>query len=83
MKKIKDMIVDLIVENNLQFEFFKILQDIKIGEMNREIDYIYNEGFWDFTFDLGFDCETATNEKMFEAIYNELWEVAQRFLGDK
>lgn len=83
MKRIKDMVVDLIVENNLQDKFFKILQDIKSGEMNRDIDESYNDGFWDFTFNLGFDCETATNEKMFEAIYNELWEIAEKVLGDK
>ena len=83
MRKIKDMIVDLIVENNLQVEFFKILQDIKSGEMNREIDESYNEGFWDFTYDLGFTCDTKANETMFEAIYNELWETAEKVLGDK
>jgi hypothetical protein len=82
MKKIKYMIVDLIVENNLQVEFFKILQDIKGGEMNRDIDEVYNDGFWDFTFDLGFDCDTSENEKMFEAIYNQLWEIAEKVLGE-
>jgi hypothetical protein len=76
------MIVDLIVENNLQVEFFKILQDIKVGEMNRDIDEVYNDGFWDFTFDLGFDCDTSENEKMFEAIYNQLWEIAEKVLGE-
>ena len=82
MRKIKYMIVDLIVENNLQVEFFKILQDIKGGEMNRDIDEVYNDGFWDFTFDLGFDCDTSENEKMFEAIYNQLWEIAEKVLGE-
>jgi hypothetical protein len=82
VKKIKYMIVDLIVENNLQVEFFKILQDIKVGEMNRDIDELYNSGFWDFTFDLGFNCDTSENEKMFEAIYNQLWEIAEKVLGE-
>jgi hypothetical protein len=83
MRKIKDMIVDLIVENNLQFKFFKILQDIKVGELDRDYDESYADGFWDFTYDLGFTCDTKENEIMFEAIYNQLWETAEKVLGDK
>jgi hypothetical protein len=83
MKKINYMLIDLIVDYQLQFEFFKILQDIKLGEMSRDIDESYKDGFWDFTYSLGFDCDTKTNETMFEAIYNQLWEIAEKMLGDK
>jgi hypothetical protein len=76
-------IIDLIDDNQLQFEFFKILQDIKLGEMSRDIDESYKDGFWDFTYSLGFDCDTKTNETMFEAIYNQLWEIAEKMLGQK
>lgn len=82
MKKNKYMIVDLIVDNNLQNEFFKIIKDIKDKKMSREIDESYSGGFWDFTYDLGFTCDTNTNEKMFEATYNQLWEITERVLGE-
>jgi hypothetical protein len=82
MKNIKDMVVDLIIENDLQDIFFKILQDIIKGKMNRDIDELYNNGFWDFTYDLGFNCDTRENEKMFEAIYNQLWEIAEKVFGE-
>jgi hypothetical protein len=82
MKNIKDMVVDLIVENDLQDSFFKILKDIIKGKMNRDIDELYNGGFWDFTYDLGFNCDTRENEKMFESIYNQLWEIAEKVFGE-
>lgn len=82
MKKINYMIIDLIVENNLQSEFFKIIKDIKDEKMNREIDENYSGGFWDLTYDLGFNLDTRENEKMFEAIYNMLWETCDKLLGE-
>jgi len=83
MESSKDMVVNLIVGNGLQDKFFEILQDIIKGKMSRDIDELYNGGFWDFTYSLGFDCDTKENETMFEAIYNKLWEIAEKMLGHK
>lgn len=80
MNKTKNMIINLIIENELEGEFFKILKNIKNGELDRDYDENYANGFWDFTYDLGLDCDTGENEKVFESVYNGLWEIAESII---
>lgn len=56
----------------------KIVKDILSGELTRENDESYAEGFWDLAGEVQHDYDEETQE----AIYNALWEVAEAFLLD-
>jgi hypothetical protein len=75
-------IFEIIESSGYNHYFIKLLTKAKRGELIRDEDDINNEGFWNFTYDLGFDCDTGKNEKMFESVYNQLWKIAEKLLGD-
>lgn len=77
------MIFEIIKDKGYEYEFNKILVSIKRGKLDRDEDDINAEGFWNFTYDLGFNCDTGENEKMYEIVYNKLWEIAEKVLGEK
>jgi hypothetical protein len=76
----KKEIITLIRDNGVEGSFFMILLDILNGKLERDYDETYANGFWDFTYDLGLDCDTGENEKVFESVYNGLWEIAESII---
>jgi len=52
-------------------EISKIIDDLKAGKLNRNIDEKYANGFWDLA------GELAENETQQENIYNAFYEIAE------
>lgn len=77
------MIFEIIKDKGYEYQFNKILVAIKRGNLVEKNDDDNANGFWNFTYDLGFDFNTIKNEKLYESVYNQLWNIAKKVLGNK
>lgn len=74
-------LLELIEAKNMLGEFLEIVENIKQGKIIQDDDELYAEGFWDFTFYLGLNCDTGIDEKQFVETYYNLWELADFILA--
>ena len=82
MKIGKKELFEMITDLGLGDMFFNIIAEFSKGKIERNYDESYSGGFWDFTYELGFTCDTDENEREFERIYNMLWEIAENMVGN-